>query len=328
MNSSHEVEDQVEAGKWSYWVDPLLFTAYVTSLYYLGSKHRYNIEAVHILELNTLLDITIVVICKGLQNFDFYLQADLYCIIIHAIKHWAKFSFYSDFSLGEIDKFLSLYWSTSYKLRVTNHRVLVLIVAVKILLIPITVMAALLDTDYLRCSREYLWVCGHFKSTNFFWTTIPMVICSIVTIAVSNYTFRVARRLARTITPVNIPLPVIPSISGSTHSHDVKRMNSDPHSFKRVAVSPRIAPTLDHVISRTSELLQTAKTAVKVNIISLCTLGLLIPENILNTWVFFSGINCNNDPNFPFRAKFVLLFEVTCLIIYPYLIKRKLQNFL
>ena len=152
-----------------------------------------------------------------------------------------------------------------------------------------------------------------------------MVICSAVTIAVSVYTFRVARRLARTVTPVN--LPVIPTISVSTHSHDIKRLNSDPHSFKRVAVSPRMAPALDHVISRTSELLETAKTAVKFNIISLCTLGLLIPENILNTWVFFSGINCNNDPNFPFRAKFVLLFEVTCLIIYPYLIKRKLQNF-
>ena len=66
---------------------------------------------------------------------------------------------------------------------------------------------------------------------------------------------------------------------------------------------------------------------MKFNIISLCTLGLLIPENILNTWVFFSGINCKNDPDFPARAKFVLLFEVTCLILYPYLIKRKLQNF-
>ena len=113
MNSSVEVEVQVQTAKWSYWTDPLLITAYVTSLYCLGRKHRHNIEAVRILELNTLLDITIVVICKGLQNFDFYLQADLYCIIVHAIKHWAKFSFYSDFSLGEIDKFLSLYWSSS-----------------------------------------------------------------------------------------------------------------------------------------------------------------------------------------------------------------------
>ena len=89
---------------------------------------------------------------------------------------------------------------------VTNHRALVLIVSVKVMLIPVTVMAALLNTDYLRCSREYLFLCGHFKSTNFFWTTIPMVICSTVTIAVSIHTFGVARRLANTVTPlVNLP---------------------------------------------------------------------------------------------------------------------------
>ena len=79
--------------KWSFWADPVLITAYVVCLGGLGLRHRHNIEAVHILELNTLLDITVSVICKGLQNFDFYLQADLYCIIIHAAKHWAKFSF-------------------------------------------------------------------------------------------------------------------------------------------------------------------------------------------------------------------------------------------
>ena len=325
MNSTIEVEST--GAKWSYWTDPTLITAYLGCLVGLGLRHRHNIEAVHILELNTLLDITVVTVCKGLQNFDFYLQADLYCIIIHALKHWAKFSFYADFSLGEIDKFLSLYWSASYKDRVTNNRALVLILGVKVFLIPVTVTAALLDTDYLRCSREYLFVCGHFKSTNFFWTTIPMVICSTVTIAVSIYTFRVARRLANTVTPL-VTIPVIPTISASSHNHDIKRMSSDPYSFKRVEVeAPKSVPTLGQVIGRTSELLQTAKTAVKFNIISLCTLGLLIPENILNTWVFFSGISCKDDPDFPTRAKFVLLFEVTCLIIYPYLIKRKLQNF-
>ena len=192
---------------------------------------------------------------------------------------------------------------------VTNHRALVLIVSVKVMLIPVTVMAALLNTDYLRCSREYLFLCGHFKSTNFFWTTIPMVICSTVTIAVSIYTFRVARRLANTVTPV-VNIPRIPSVSASVHSHEV---------------ACQIVPTLSS--AWTSELLQTAKTAVKFNIISLCYLGLQIPENIVNIWVFFSDTNCENSPDFPSRVKSVMFLEFLCLIIYPYLIKRKLQNF-
>ena len=330
MNSSIEVEVTAARWRWTYLSDPLLITAYVVCLVGLGLRHRHNIKAVHILELNTMLDITVVIICKGLQNFDFYLQADMYCIIIHAIKQWAKFSFYADFSLGEIDKFLSLYWSSSYKNRVTNIRAQFLIVIVKFLLIPITVTAALLDTDYLRCSPEYLFICSHFKTTtNFFWTTIPMIICSSVTITVSIYTFKVARKMANTVTPV-VNLPVI-STSPSAASHDIKRMGSDPYSFKRVEVStlaPKIVPSCSIVIERrTSELLQTAKTAVKFNIICLCTLGLLIPENILNTWVFFSGINCENDPDFLARAKVVMLLEVPCILIYPYLIKRKLQNF-
>ena len=320
MNSSLEVE-VTTATKWSLWTDPVLITAYLGCLVSLGLRHRHNIEAVHILELNTLLDITVAVIFKGLQNFDFYIQADLYCIIIHAVKQWAKFSFFADFSLGEIDKFLSLHWGSSYKMRVTNDHALVLIVSVKMLLIPVTVVAALLDTDYLRCSREYLFVCGHFKSTNFFWTLIPMVICSTVTIVVSIYTFRVARRLANTVTPL-VNLPVIPTIS-----HNIKRTNNDPHSFQRIKLTPKAVPTC-HIISNgwPSELLQTAKNAVRFNVISLFTLVLLLPENIFNTWVFFSGSNCTNDPDFPSRAKWVLMFEFACLIVYPYLIKRKLEN--
>ena len=149
--------------KWSLWMDPVLITAYLGFLVGLSLRHRHNIEAVHILELNTLLDITVFTIFKGLQNFDSFLlniiEGDSFCIFIHAVKQWAKFSFFADFSLGEIDKFLSLYWSTSYKLMVTRHRALVLIVSVKTLLIPITVTAALLDTDYLRCSREYFFLC-------------------------------------------------------------------------------------------------------------------------------------------------------------------------
>ena len=201
-------------------------------------------------------------------------------------------------------------WSTSYKLMVTRHRALVLIIAVKILLIPITVTAALLDTDYLRCLREYLFLCGNFKSTNFFWTTIPMVICSTVTITVSIYTFRVARRLANTVTPV-VNIRMIPSVSASVHSHEV---------------ACQIVPTLSS--AWTSELLQTAKTALKFNIISLFFLGLQLPENIVNTWVFFSGTNCENSPDFPSRVKSVMWLEFVCLIIYPYLITENYKTFL
>ena len=148
-----------------------------------------------------------------------------------------------------------------------------------------------------------------------------MVICSTVTIVVSIYTFRVARRLANTVTPL-VNLPVIPTIS-----HDIKRTSNDPHSFQRIKLTPKAVPTC-HIISNgwTSELLQTAKNAVKFNVISLFTLVVLLPENIFNTWVFFSGSNCTNDPDFPSRAKWVLMFEFACLIVYPYLIKRKLEN--
>ena len=316
MNLSIEVEITAAKWRWSYLSDPLLITVYGLCLVVLGLRHRNNIKAVHILELNTLLDLTVGVICHGLQNFDFYLQGDLYCIIIHTIKQWAKFSFYADFSLGEIDKFLSLYWSYSYKVRVTNIRAKFLIVIVKFLLIPVTVTAAFLDTDYLRCSRHLIFVCSHFKPTNFFWTTIPMVICSSVTITVSIYTFRVARRIANNVTPV-VNLPAIPTISASKHRHDIKRMSSEPYSFKRVEVPapapvPEIVPSCSIIIERTSDLLQTAKTAVKFNIICLCFIGLLIPENILNTWVFFSKISCENDPDFTARAQYVMLFELPC----------------
>ena len=306
MNSSLEAE--VSTAAWSVWtvVGPLVVAvAYLGCLGGLAFRHRHNIEAVHILEFNAMLDIIMATICVALEKLDYYLQDDLFCIIIHAIQRWAKFSFFADCSIGEIDKFLSLYWSYSYKDRVTNHRALVVIVIVKILLIPITVTAALMDTDSLRCTRKSLHLCG----TDFFWTTIPTIICLTVTIAVSIYTFKVARRLAYTVTPV-VNFPAISTIS--SHSHDV---------------ACRIVPP-QGCTPWTSELLQTAKTAVKFNIISLCTLGLSIPDNIVITWVFFFGINCKNDPDYPSRVKSVMFFQIIFLFIYPYLIRRKLQNYI
>ena len=74
-----------------------------------------------------------------------------------------------------------------------------------------------------------------------------------------------------------------------------------------------MVPTQGHLFGSawTSELLQTTKIAIKFNIISLFTLSLLIPENIVNTWVFFSGVNCRNHPDFPSRVKSVVWFEFT-----------------
>ena len=94
MNSSLEVE--VSTAQWSLWIIPTVSTAYLGCLVGLGLRHRHNLEPVHILELNTLLDITIVTICSALQNLDFYLQVNLYCIIMHAIKQFAKLSFFAD----------------------------------------------------------------------------------------------------------------------------------------------------------------------------------------------------------------------------------------
>lgn len=318
MNSSLEVEVST-APLWPWhWVGPIVVTtAYLGCLVGMGFRHRHNIEAVHIIELNALLDFIIATVCVTLQNLVYYLQDDLYCIIIHSIQRWAKFSFDVDCSIGEIDKFLSLYWSIGYNVRVTNTRALVLVITVKILLIPVTVTAALLDTDSLRCSREILNICGLFKSTDFFWTTIPRISSFTVTIAVSIYTIKVARRLAKTVTPVVNLQPVISTISRSSPSHSHE-------------VACRIVPPLNNIISNawTLELLQTAKRAVKFNTISLCTLGLSIPENIIITLVFFLGINCKNDPDFPSIVKCVMYFHVIFLFIYPYFIWRKLKFFI
>ena len=342
---------------WSYITDPVIILALVSSLCWLFSRYKHNLEPVHLLELNTLLDLNIQMFVKGFDNFDhlFLNDKETICVGVHIVKLWARQSFLLDFSACQLDKFLALKWNIGYKEKVTNSLTLKVLSMIKVLAFLISIIISIIDPDFFMCSESKMFICSHYKPSNFFWITIPTFLCIFITFAVGVYVFRIAKKFSNTrVQPINVvnnPKPSKdPSIplktmkeslsiteTGSNFEQEtIKRTTDHPYIFVRVPQQqpdPTLIRTisnnqaLDRKISLVNNLLEMATSAVKFNIISLFSLGLMCPEAVINIIVFTTNISCDNSKNFIFWAKIVGLVQISFIVSLPFLVKRKLDHF-
>ena len=171
----------------------------------------------------------------------------------------------------------------------------------------------------------------------------------ILTCAVSCYVFKIAKKLSSSVSPVvNFQSRPLPSVSRRVQDRDdkkledienddddpvpvvvnenIQRQNDNPHMFYRVKiVTPQPPPCI--LPPPAIALLQTAKIIIKVNVISLISIGLMIPENIISTYVFMTEANCDTDINFFLNTRMLLSYVCFCTMIYPFLIRKKLSHF-
>lgn len=189
-----------------------------------------------------------------------------------------------------------------------------------------------------------------FRQTKFYWNTVPSIVVFLITCVVSIYVIKVAKKLSSSVAPtVAFQSRPVPTVSRRIQSkrqgqedievediengeapvvvnENIQRQNDNPHMFYRVKIVTR-QPSPCIIPPPALALLKTAKICVKVNVISLISIGLMIPENIISTYVFITGANCDTDIQFFLNTRILLFYVFVCTCIYPFMICKKLSHF-
>ena len=257
-------------------------------------------------------------------------------------------SMYADISVGEINRFLFIYLSSTYNEKVKKKNVLIVIVVIKIIMAIISLSGFVLDPDNFKCFQNNAFLCSSVRKNNIYWRTIPFTICVIITLIVSGYLIKTVFNQSK-VSPRNgticrkIPLapPAPPPSPVSTFSeyekvrgkgnkskeidNVIKRINSNPHMFFRLKINRQQITVLNILNAPKYPLLQNAKRALNVNLISLSTLLVLMPINMANIYTFFSDATCTD---LTAKGWYLLAFSSFCNIVsIPFMIEKKLDKF-
>ena len=80
----------------------VIFVFFIVTLF---KKYWHKLEPVHVFELNTLVDMAIILIVHFFNQLDVFLpEQSAFCALFNFLVNWSVISFFADFSLGQIDK--------------------------------------------------------------------------------------------------------------------------------------------------------------------------------------------------------------------------------
>ena len=83
-------------------------------------KHRYDLEPLHILELNTLTNISIFCLIRVIKRLViFLLPNSVLCSIIQWLTFYSRINIYAGIVMSQLDRFLALHLHNQYKAIVT-----------------------------------------------------------------------------------------------------------------------------------------------------------------------------------------------------------------
>ena len=192
-----------------FYIEPMIGCYYGYFIERIFMKHRYNLEPVHLIVINILVDIALYHGAKTFENFFFLLMPDshlIFCKFTFATQYFASFCFYCDIIIEQIDGALGLYWNVKYKTRVTNGKTLKTIGVCKLLAGLAALAVVLHDENSTRCNLSRLWACRYLKRNNVFYFTIPMMVSLLVIICVSVYFIIITHKVKAKVSPLNFPL--------------------------------------------------------------------------------------------------------------------------
>ena len=87
-------------------ISPPIAVIFVYFIVKLFKKYWHKLEPVHVFELNTLVDMAIILIVHFFNQLDVFLpeESAAYCAPLNFLVNWSEISFFADFSLGQLDK--------------------------------------------------------------------------------------------------------------------------------------------------------------------------------------------------------------------------------
>ena len=220
-----------------FYIEPMIGCYYGYFIERIFMKHRYNLEPVHLIVINILVDIALYHGAMAFENFFFLLIPHthmIFCKVTFFFKYLAGFCFYADIITEQIDGALGLYWNVKYKTRVTNGKTLKTIGICKLLAGLCALAVVLLDPKATSCNFSKLWACRYLKRNNVFYFTIPMVVSLMVIICVSIYFIIITHKVKAKVSPLNFPLS---NLENAQHQAAI-RQSSDGNDQERVEQQP------------------------------------------------------------------------------------------
>ena len=237
----------------TYIIDPVWISLYLYQLGKLIPKYWHTMEPVHVYEINSMGDLTIIIIQIAFTNIEPVISPNsCICLLSQFVGKVFRWSLMADISMSQVDLFLALYWNAEYKARVTTRLATVVMVTTKILAALVTSIMVFIDPAEFNCHNiDGGWfMCNYFRRNNVFYYTIPMCVCVIVVSFTSIYVFKVVMKLQASVSPVVNLQPTVNIMKDPADKDDnngveederafqkintVERLNSNPHLFFKV----------------------------------------------------------------------------------------------
>ena len=140
----------------SYIIDPIILAIWISFyLYQLGKlipKYWHTMEPVHVYEINSMGDLTIIIIQIAFTNIEPVISPNsCICLLSQFVGKVFRWSLMADISMSQVNLFLSLFWNAEYKARVTTMLATVVTVTSKIVAALVASIMILVDPSEFNC---------------------------------------------------------------------------------------------------------------------------------------------------------------------------------
>ena len=310
-------------------------------------KTKYNMEPVHVFQLNFMSVSTFLVfspfIVAVIKLFGAGNCFGGYCPN-YFYGFFAETCFNIDIVLMQIDRFLALYWDLLYKDRVTTNMALSACFLSKVFAIMLTTSIGYLDKEYSKCTYQCKYSLFHLKTTNIYLDAYPKLVAISILVAVSMYVIYTIIKLRKKVQPLitlptvsNIvqdqvqPLVNLPTVSNIVHAQEevqqdvniIRRIDEDPNMFYEVAVDNNQVPNDDlptPCFNTNNQIFLVAKEALNLNLLTLVLIIIYVPTKILAIW-FHTG----DHARYMLWYRTLIPFQFICSFIYLILIFQKIK---
>ena len=210
--------------------------------------------------------------------------------------------------IGEINRFLHIYWNAEYASKVNNDVAYTIMVASKVIMILIVSFVAFCDPSILMCNRHQLYVCN--RKTTALHRISSMGLSFLVMISVSIYFVRKVYTLAKVHPHSAIEEPSRNQRATTSRNKDhstenenenanvefavsVRRLNQNPNQFFKVKIS-KVAVS-SPVRNEAYPIRSMVKKALIVNLVTLCQFAFLFPISLIDILVLIDSRFCEDD---------------------------------
>ena len=315
-------------------LDPIMNLLHISMLVHLCKKYKHKLEPVHIFEINTLVDLCLIISNLALRHLmgEQLGNESLFCKISTIITFASRLSYYLDICWTQLDRFLALYWNLEYMERVTNNKALFIITITKVLNIFLALFVmVVLDPTWFECQSGKTYQCTVYKKNNALYFTFSTTLAMATVIIVSSYSMKLVLKMHSEVSPV-VNLNQFPNstkvrtLSKAVESFDILRNDSNPHLFyKRAKIIPEGNMILSYVPPPGQNILEKAKIVLINNLMTFCILMMLLPNYVMDLVVYLEDKVCDERSEVPGRiAGMIALIPFS---ISPFFVMKKLSKF-